>query len=87
MHLAPPLVSYLANHKDIKPEHLESVKYIVVAAAPFGEALAEKFLEKAPHVVFREGIFRFFNFQLFIIGVDMEDFREFNRVKVILLPN
>ena len=34
---------------------MESIKSIFVAAAPFGEATAHKFLEKAPHVVFREG--------------------------------
>ena len=39
----------------MRPEHLESIKSIFVAAAPFGEATAHKFLEKAPHVIFREG--------------------------------
>ena len=57
LHLAPPVVSFLANSEKVKPEHLESIKSIFVAAAPFGEATAHKFLEKAPHVVFREGNF------------------------------
>ena len=48
-------MSFLANSEKVKPEHLESIKSIFVAAAPFGEAVAQKFLEKAPHVVFREG--------------------------------
>ena len=57
LHLAPPVVSFLANSEKVKPEHLGSIKSIFVAAAPFGEAVAQKFLEKAPHVVFREGRF------------------------------
>ena len=48
-------MSFLANSEKVKPEHLESIKSIFVAAAPFGEAVAQKFLEKAPHVIFREG--------------------------------
>ena len=48
-------MSFLANSEKVRPEHLESIKSIFVAAAPFGEATAHKFLEKAPHVVFREG--------------------------------
>ena len=54
LHLAPPVVSFLANSDKVKPQHLESIKSIFVGAAPFGEAIAQKFLEKAPHVVFRE---------------------------------
>ena len=55
LHLAPPVVSFLANNEDVKFEHLTSIRRIFVAAAPFGETLANKFLEKAPHVIFREG--------------------------------
>ena len=55
------MVSFLANSEKVRPEHLESIKSIVVAAAPFGEATAVKFLEKAPHVVFREGKIAFFS--------------------------
>ena len=67
LHLAPPVVSFLANSEKVKPEHLGSIKSIFVAAAPFGEAVAQKFLEKAPHVVFREGRFEknYFNIDLY----------------------
>ena len=54
LHLAPPVVAFLANSPDVKPHHLESVQNIVVAAAPFGETLAKKYLRKAPHTVFKE---------------------------------
>ena len=54
------MVAFLANSEKVKPEHLESVKHIFVAAAPFGETLAQKCLEKAPHIVFREGNIRYF---------------------------
>ena len=47
---------FLANNSDITKKHLESVKTILVGAAPVGEALVNKFLEKAPHVSFREGV-------------------------------
>ena len=53
--VAPPIVSFLATSEDVKPQHLESIRTIFVGAAPFGEALAQKFLRKAPHVTFREG--------------------------------
>ena len=54
LHIAPPVVAFLANHPDVKPHHLDSVRDVVVAAAPFGEALAQKYLEKAPHTIFKE---------------------------------
>ena len=41
----------------MKPEHLESLRYIHVGAAPVGETLINLFKEKAPNVVFREGKF------------------------------
>ena len=41
----------------VRPDHLTSIKSIIVGAAPFGKALACKFLEKAPHVIFKEGMF------------------------------
>ena len=41
----------------VRPDHLTSIKSIIVGAAPFGKALACKFLEKAPHVTFKEGTF------------------------------
>jgi hypothetical protein len=48
-------VSFLANNENVTHEHLKSVDTILVGAAPFGEALANKFLEKAPHIELREG--------------------------------
>ena len=34
LQLVPPLVSFLANDKDVKPSHLESVKYVQVIGIP-----------------------------------------------------
>merc|ERR1711963_531107 len=55
MHFAPPLVQFCAYSPDVKPHHLESIKYVMIGAAPVGEALANKFKEKAPNCQFREG--------------------------------
>merc|ERR1719493_12324 len=55
LHLAPPLVSFLANHPAVTEDHLASLESIVVGAAPAGQALIELFHKKAPHVRFREG--------------------------------
>ena len=57
LHVAPPVVLFLANDSDVTRKHLESVKTILVGAAPVGAALVNKFLEKAPHVAFREGTY------------------------------
>ena len=41
---------------------MASVKSIIVGAAPFAKAIACKFHEKAPHVIFKEGMFQhYFN--------------------------
>ena len=55
MHLAPPLVGFCANSPLVESKHLESLKYIMVGAAPVGETLVEAFKKKAPTVHFREG--------------------------------
>ncbi len=55
LHLAPPLVSFLASSPDVTPRHLASLEHIVAAAAPSGPALIKQFKSKAPHVVYREG--------------------------------
>ena len=55
MHFAPPLVGFCANHPKVEPKLLESIKYIMVGAAPVGETLIEEFKKKAPNVHFREG--------------------------------
>jgi len=55
MHFAPPLVHFCAYSPDVTAAHLESIKYVMIGAAPVGEALANKFKEKAPDCQFREG--------------------------------
>lgn len=55
LHLAPPLVSFVASCPDISREDLEQVEHIVAAAAPSGPSLIEKFKRKAPNCVYREG--------------------------------
>jgi len=55
MHFAPPLVGFCANHPKVEPKLLDTIKYIMVGAAPVGETLIEEFKRKAPHVHFREG--------------------------------
>ena len=54
LHIAPPVVAFLANRPEVTPAHLQSIRDVLVAAAPFGEALAKKYLEKAPHTIFKE---------------------------------
>ena len=55
MHFAPPLVGFCAANPKVESKHLRSIKYIMVGAAPVGEALINDFKQKAPHVHFREG--------------------------------
>jgi len=55
LHLAPPLVGFLASHPAVTPEHLTSVHTIFVGAAPAGQALINMFHKRAPKVRFREG--------------------------------
>merc|ERR1712025_1001018 len=55
LHLAPPLVGFLANHPAVTADHLASLQSIVVGAAPAGQALIDLFHKRAPHVRFREG--------------------------------
>ena len=55
LHLAPPLAQFLAYSDAVKPEHLETVEYVMVGAAPVGDALAKAFKSKAPNCQFREG--------------------------------
>jgi len=54
MHFAPPLLSFCANNPKVEPKHLETVKYVMVGAAPVGETLVDDFTRKAPSVRFRE---------------------------------
>lgn len=55
LHLAPPLVQFLASHPAVTSDHLSSVSTIVVGAAPAGQALIDLFHARAPSVRFREG--------------------------------
>lgn len=55
MHLAPPLVGFCASNPKVEQKHLESIKHIMVGAAPVGETLINEFKLKAPNVHFREG--------------------------------
>ena len=55
LHLAPPLLVFLTMHAGVKPHHLESLRYILVGAAPVAPGMILRFKEKAPHVEFREG--------------------------------
>ena len=55
MHFAPPLVQFCAYNPEVQARHLESLKYVMIGAAPVGETLALKFKEKAPNCIFREG--------------------------------
>ena len=54
IHIAPPLVGFLANHPAVTPGHLASLNTIVVGAAPAGQALIDLFNKRAPNVRFRE---------------------------------
>ncbi len=55
LYFVPPLVAFCASHPSVTPAHLECVKFVFVGAAPVGQALIDKFKEKAPHCIFREG--------------------------------
>lgn len=54
LHLAPPLLSFLASSSQVNRDHMESVKDIIVGAAPLGPALIEQFKEKFPDPTLRE---------------------------------
>ena len=54
LHVATPIISFLANNEKVRPDHLESIKSCFVSATPVGEAIAYKFLKKAQNVDFRE---------------------------------
>ena len=60
LHLAPPLVSFVASHPDLSVDDLSSLDHIVAAAAPSGPELIKKFKARAPNAVYREGTIHFF---------------------------
>ena len=60
LHLAPPLVSFVASHPDFSVDDLSSLDHIVAAAAPSGPELIKKFKARAPNAVYREGTIHVF---------------------------
>ena len=54
MHFTPPLVQFCTYNPKVTPEHLASLEYIHIGAAPLGQTLAKKFKEKAPHCQCRD---------------------------------
>lgn len=55
LHVAPPLVGFLANHPAVTEDHLSSIRQIFCGAAPAGPALIDSLKHKAPGIRFREG--------------------------------
>ena len=55
LHLAPPLVSFVASCPELSKNDLASLDYIVASAAPSGPELIKRFKAKAPNAVYREG--------------------------------
>ena len=55
LHVAPPLLGFLIASPSATPELFSEMRDILAAAAPVGVSLIEKFKEKAPNVVVREG--------------------------------
>ncbi|PSN49019.1 hypothetical protein C0J52_06318 [Blattella germanica] len=52
LYVAPPLVIFLATYPELKPKHLQSLRYLICGAAPLGRLDVERFLEKGPGVTF-----------------------------------
>ena len=48
LYAVPPLVLLLASHPGVLPKYLQSLRYVVCAAAPLGGLDAERFLKRAP---------------------------------------
>ncbi|XP_063698798.1 uncharacterized protein LOC134829578 [Culicoides brevitarsis] len=56
IHLVPPIVTFMSNSADVKPDYLMSARMIMSGAAPLGRAEVERFVEtKAPQVKFSQG--------------------------------
>ena len=55
MHVAPPLLAFLVASPAVTPQLVGDMRDVLAAAAPVGVSLIEKFKEKAPNVVVREG--------------------------------
>ena len=54
MHFTPPLLDFCANDSKVELKHLETIKYVMVGAAPVGETLIKDFKRKAPNIQLRE---------------------------------
>ena len=54
--MVPPLVSLCANDPRFTSQHLQSLKYVGVGAAPLGETVIKKFEAKAPKTQLIEGM-------------------------------
>ena len=54
--MVPPLVSLCANDPRFTADHLKSLKYVGVGAAPLGETVIKKFEAKTPNTQLIEGI-------------------------------
>ena len=55
--MVPPLVSLCANDPRFTADHLKSLNYVGVGAAPLGETVIKKFEAKTPNTQLIEGIF------------------------------
>ena len=57
LHLAPPLVSFLALRPDLKLDAFDRLHTVVIGAAPLGPAVATRFLERLqkPDLFLQEG--------------------------------
>ena len=56
-HMVPPLISLCANDPRITSEHLQSLNYVGVGAAPLGETIWKKFSAKTPETKLLEGVY------------------------------
>jgi len=52
LHLVTPLISFLVNHPQVGSKELKKLDAVVGGAAPIGNVLISKLLEKAGHYVF-----------------------------------
>ena len=48
LHLVPPILTFLANSRAVKPQHLQQVKLVTGGAAHFCPSLVQSFLAKLP---------------------------------------
>lgn len=51
LYVAPPIVQLLANETRFNKKHLNSLRSIMCGAAPLGEEVINKFLERADSTI------------------------------------